>query len=889
MSNENNIINNSNKEKFYNKNKNTKEKESETGNDNNINDINPDKDNNSVNALNYSNELENDIKRTLISPDISPDEIKILDNNKKFDDDSNNIIIPSEGDKINYNPNPFISPTMMKKNYKTISKMDKIIIDYNKVKTNFNKILSFNQEQKTNNKEKYLNKLSDYNISMLNHLSDLSSLLNKIVDNQKIYTNKNLLYSSADIKPKGKIIFTNVYPGTGLENAEKMLNLYEKQYNKIIERLETVKNKEYVNELKTKINNINKEIAIYEQENRNLHKTQLIQENLLSNGKSPELLENNLKKKIEMCDKFQNEYIKTSKKIENDKEYIKTNEQKINILNEKCNNLAQLAKDMYDIEIFEDVEKIKKRSKEKKIKMERKAREYEVNIHSIKSNYNKLKKELEQNKKELEFLENEKNLLIEKYKNKQFELVLCNNKLKDYQNMDINFNTNGDNVENGKIDNDNNINNPKKRKINIKLESLNTKNILTNKTNENKKIKIDNNILNSNNEVLNNNIKNINNKGILLSSSPSLISLTKEKSNFGDINDMQLLIATSNTKGESNNINTGNTNINSIENENKEKLINNEQKNNNINEIKKEVINFNIISEPNNKNHQEIAIKENINSDKLDTEKNKGKIINTLSKEMILKGLDEQEKENKTLIYSSRVIKDKGNKGALDRRNFLKLNFSFVSSKIDNNNKLNKSLNTLPNERNFLNDEIEEDIITDNSADNKNMKESKVKKFPTEENEKVKNLYINKDNKLNINNNSIEIDKNLISDYKNNNSNENKEENNIEDIPKNKNENNENENENKTQKESQKENKRENALNTILYNVNENTKNLSEVKNDKLSNNNNIVSNKEEEQVNKSFEEEHIFDNKKRKEETDSVNYDFDDGDNIIDVDYEQI
>ena len=352
---------------------------------------------------------------------------------------------------------------------------------------------------------------------------------------------------------------------------------------------------------------------------------------------------------------------------------------------------------------------------------------------------------------------------------------------------------------------------------------------------------------------------------------------------------MQLLIATSNTKGESNNINTGNTNINSIENENKEKLINNEQKNNNINEIKKEVINFNIISEPNNKNHQEIAIKENINSDKLDAEKNKGKIINTLSKEMILKGLDEQEKENKTLIYSSRVIKDKGNKGALDRRNFLKLNFSFVSSKIDNNNKLNKSLNTLPNERNFLNDEIEEDIITDNSADNINMKESKVKKFPTEENEKVKNLYINKDNKLNINNNSIEIDKNLISDYKNNNSNENKEENNIEDIPKNKNENNENENENKTQKESQKENKRENALNTILYNVNENTKNLSEVKNDKLSNNNNIVSNKEEEQVNKSFEEEHIFDNKKRKEETDSVNYDFDDGDNIIDVDYEQI
>ena len=413
---------------------------------------------------------------------------------------------------------------------------------------------------------------------------------------------------------------------------------------------------------------------------------------------------------------------------------------------------------------------------------------------------------------------------------------------------------------------------------------MKNKNKLINQTNEKQQIKNINNIENNDekiyNDIYNNSIKNRkNNKGLLLSSGPSIISLTKEKSNFGDINDMQLLMATSNAINQSNNLKTDNKNINSIEKESTDKLNNKKY----TNEIKNEVINFNIISEPNNKEIENSSEKKEnnkeVNSEKLNTEEKKGKTINTLSKEMILKGLDEQEKKNNTLIYSSRYLKEKENNGTLDRRKFLKLNFSFVSSKIDNN-KLNKSLNTLPNERNLLNDEIEEDIISDNSADNINIKETKVKKFPTEENEITKN--INKDDNLNVNNNSIEIDKNLISDYNKSKRDENKE-NNIEDINEN------NENENKTPKESQKENKRENVLNTILYNVNENNKNLGETKNDKPSNINDDIDNKDGEQVNKSFEEEHVFDNKKGKEETDSVNYDFDDGDNIIDIDYDKI
>ena len=903
------------KKVLINKNKVGIEKQTETSNYNkdsiNINKVN---DKNSINLLNSSNEINDieDIKRTLISPELSPDEIKNSENTKRNDDNlSNNLIISTEEEKINYNPDPFVSPTMKKKSYKTVSKMDRIILEYNLVKANLNKIISFDKNQQNNltKKEKNIKKIAEYNLSMLNYLSDLSNILNKLVDNQNIYSKKNLLYSSADIKSRPKIYFTNSSPVSGLENSEKMLKLYEKQYNKIAERLKKIKNIDYINDLKTKINKFNQEISTYEKENRKLYKDQIIEENKIKNiesGKSPESYENDLKKKIEICDKFQNEFVKTSRKIEKGKEYINSNDQKINTLNEKCENLTKMAKDMYNIEKFETIEKIKKRSKEKKLKIERKVKEYEVNMHSIKSNFNKLKVIFEQNKKDLLFMENEKNILIEKYQSKKYELDLCQKKLRDYENINFNFNTN----KNINLDNNNNMNNikdySKKRKINIKMESLNNidSENRTNKKSENNQIKkikkINMNIENDNmnNEINDNNIKNIqkNKMALLLSSGPSQISLTKEKSNFGDLNDMQLLNNSNNGKFDNNNfdspIKIESPNKNII----KKESINNRILTKNQNIINNDVANINIIN--GRIDNKETENTKFVTPSKFHKEDNQEKEINvlnkdkgkaqTLSKEMILKGLDEQEKENRTLVYSSRYMNNKQNKGGIDRRNFLKLNFSFVSNKKDN--KLNRSLNTLPNERKLLNDEIEEDIITDNSADNINIKETKVKKFVTEEDEKEINANeeIIKNNDINRNNNSIEIDKNLISENKKS-DNINKVVDEKENSNKDLNENNdENENENKSQIDSNNKNKRENALNTILYNVNDDTKNEKLSKNN--NNNDNINNeNKEEEQANKSFEEEHNFDKKDTNQEKDDVNYDFDEGDNIIDFDYEKI
>lgn len=855
-------------------------------------------------------ENENDnLKRTLISPDISPDDINVFEENQRSDDDELNINMFNLNDENdNYNPNPFISPSMKKNNHRLISKMDRIIIEYNMIKENINKTLS-NQKQNlsvnVNKKEKFIKKLSEYNLSMLNQLSELSNILNRIVQNQNIYANKKLLFFSAERKQKSKELNqTKLYSSSGIESSEKMLNVYQKEYNKIIKRLEEVKSKDYITKLKSDINEISQTINVIEKDNRDLHKKQIIKGNLLKNnstGKVPESTENNLKKKIETYEKMQKVFIKTSKKIENDKEAINSNDEKINILNDKCNNLKKMAKDLYDIKKFEKVDKIKKRSKEKRNEIEKKAKEFEVNIHSIKSNVNKLKIRYIQNKKEIEGIEQEKNNLIEKYQKKQDELMLCAQKLKNYQIIN-NFKTNENKDTINTNKSDSRVYIPKMRNKNIKLEAFNNNRYNTNRLeNKNKPIKINNslNINNNNINILGYNIKNhINNKnGLILSGSPNVA--LKEKSKFGLNDDLN----TSNNDKHNKKFEFKTPSPIKKYDKEENNIISNKKNNLKINQINSD-IRINIIRsnknddiKPNNSNedknkkylsplkYKTINNDEN-NKEKIVIPKNKISPI-SLSKEMILKGLDEQEKENKALIYSSRNM----NKDHFDRRKLLKLNFSLISPKKEGI--LNRSLNTMPNERNVLDEEIEEDIVIDNSVDNINIKEIKVKKLEAEE--KNENMKIN--NNIIANNDSVKIDENLLSPKI-----DKKDSNNIVGNIIENNDNIDNENNNDNQNEKNDLDNRQNALNTIVYDVRENTPDNNETKNEKIikiKNNESIIENGEE--MNKSLEEEPDFDKKydkeeeieiekkKSKESSDTANYAFDDGDNIINVDYEKI
>jgi len=890
MSEQNDNINNNDKLNIEKNEDDNKEEESKKDDINSMKSISKEK-------TESDNDNDN-MKRTIISPEISPDDINVFEENQRSDDDELNINMFNYNDENdNYNPNPFITPTMKKNNHRIISKMDRIIIEYNIIKENLNKILS-NQKQNlsvnVNKKEKFLKKLSEYNLSMLNQLSNLSGILNKIVQSQNIYANKKLLYFSAERKQNSKeLIQAKIYSSSGLESSEKMLNVYQKEYNKIIKRLEEVKSIDYITKLKSDINEISQTINVIEKDNRDLHKKQIIKGNLLKNnstGKVPESTENNLIKKIEIYEKLQKVFNKITKKIEIDKEAINSNDEKINILNDKCNNLKKMAKDLYDIKKFEKVKKKKKRSKEKKNEIEKKAKEFEVNIHSIKSNVNKLKIRYIQNKKEIEAIEQEKNNLIEKYQKKKDELMLYAQKLKNYQIIN-NFKTNENKETINTNKSDTRVYIPKLRNKNIKLESFNSNRYIMNRLeNKNKPIKINNslNINKNNNSNILGYIKNkIKNKNELILSGGSPKIALKEKTKFGLNDDLN------SSNNEKQNKKFEFKTPSPIKKYDKEEnnIISNKKSNLKINQINSD-IRINIIRGNKNDDIKSNNTNEEKNKNYINDEDNKEKIINpknkispiSLSKEMILKGLDEQEKESKTLIHSSRNM----NKDNFDRRKLLKLNFSLISPQKEGI--LNRSLNTLPNERKKLDDEIEEDIVIDNSVDNINIKETKVKKL--EDEEKDENMKIN--NNANINNNSIEIDENILSpkfDKKDS-------KNIIGDIIEKKN-NIDNENPNDNQNEKNDMDNRQNALNTIVYDVRENSSNNNEAKNEKKSkikNNESIIENGDE--VNKSLEEEHDFnklnedkeiEKKKSKESNDSANYIFDDGDNIINVDYDKI
>lgn len=890
MSEQNDNINNNDKLNIEKNEDDNKEEESKKDDINSMKSISKEK-------TESDNDNDN-MKRTIISPEISPDDINVFEENQRSDDDELNINMFNYNDENdNYNPNPFITPTMKKNNHRIISKMDRIIIEYNIIKENLNKILS-NQKQNlsvnVNKKAKFLKKLSEYNLSMLNQLSNLSGILNKIVQSQNIYANKKLLYFSAERKQNSKeLIQAKIYSSSGLESSEKMLNVYQKEYNKIIKRLEEVKSIDYITKLKSDINEISQTINVIEKDNRDLHKKQIIKGYLLKNnstGKVPESTENNLIKKIEIYEKLQKVFNKITKKIEIDKEAINSNDEKINILNDKCNNLKKMAKDLYDIKKFEKVDKIKKRSKEKKNEIEKKAKEFEVNIHSIKSNVNKLKIRYIQNKKEIEAIEQEKNNLIEKYQKKKDELMLYAQKLKNYQIIN-NFKTNENKETINTNKSDTRVYIPKLRNKNIKLESFNSNRYIMNRLeNKNKPIKINNslNINKNNNSNILGYIKNkIKNKNELILSGGSPKIALKEKTKFGLNDDLN------SSNNEKQNKKFEFKTPSPIKKYDKEEnnIISNKKSNLKINQINSD-IRINIIRGNKNDDIKSNNTNEEKNKNYINDEDNKEKIINpknkispiSLSKEMILKGLDEQEKESKTLIHSSRNM----NKDNFDRRKLLKLNFSLISPQKEGI--LNRSLNTLPNERKKLDDEIEEDIVIDNSVDNINIKETKVKKL--EDEEKDENMKIN--NNANINNNSIEIDENILSpkfDKKDS-------KNIIGDIIEKKN-NIDNENPNDNQNEKNDMDNRQNALNTIVYDVRENSSNNNEAKNEKKSkikNNESIIENGDE--VNKSLEEEHDFnklnedkeiEKKKSKESNDSANYIFDDGDNIINVDYDKI
>ena len=381
-------------------------------------------------------------------------------------------------DEIPYNEELYIIP---KKNpYKRFytSNIEKAIEAYNEIKKVINK--------KLNNKKNFtsIKSIQIQNLSMVNLLEKLNSILDVIVERSRLNNNKNKGYALSESQEIKK----NKEMKSGINNAKrisekdinnKLLNSYKQQYSLLSSKFDSLTKGNYAINLKLNITKFSDDISKLEKENRELHRTQSRNELILKNIKTTKN-EDNYKKKLEEYDKLSIEYESLNKYIKIKQGEIKSNDRRLLKLEENKKILLKKAKDEYHIQNPEEIIDEKKDEKElEKIKMYIKRKELENKVLILNSIIKKFVIMEKDNKKFIRQLEEkiaESNYYL---KLKKEEIIKLNEILDkiDIENNNLIFKTEID-KENYAQKDIKEINNEKENNPNLNSENLNFEQII---------------------------------------------------------------------------------------------------------------------------------------------------------------------------------------------------------------------------------------------------------------------------------------------------------------------------------------------------------------------------------------------------------------------------
>ena len=381
-------------------------------------------------------------------------------------------------DEIPYNEELYIIP---KKNpYKRFytSNIEKAIEAYNEIKKVINK--------KLNNKKNFtsIKSIQIQNLSMVNLLEKLNSILDVIVERSRLNNNKNKGYALSESQEIKK----NKEMKSGINNAKrisekdinnKLLNSYKQQYSLLSSKFDSLTKGNYAINLKLNITKFSDDISKLEKENRELHRTQSRNELILKNIKTTKN-EDNYKKKLEEYDKLSIEYESLNKYIKIKQGEIKSNDRRLLKLEENKKILLKKAKDEYHIQNPEEIIDEKKDEKElEKIKMYIKRKELENKVLILNSIIKKFVIMEKDNKKFIRQLEEkiaESNYYL---KLKKEEIIKLNEILDkiDIENNNLIFKTEID-KENYVQKDIKEINNEQENNPNLNSENLNFEQII---------------------------------------------------------------------------------------------------------------------------------------------------------------------------------------------------------------------------------------------------------------------------------------------------------------------------------------------------------------------------------------------------------------------------
>ena len=462
-----------------------------------------------INNESNNNQIENELQNNLYNINENNANENINDMNMNY------AAIKEENEKLSENENQNVEINKEKELVKNSSSMIQMIEDnYYVTKNELENILS---KLEFNN----VKEITKQNIQLIDYISKLNTIVNAII---KIFPKGEILLSEKISKNK-KI---DKEKETKEEKEKKIVGIYRREYLRLENKYQLIKDPVYKESLIIQLNKLQKEYEQLYEENNILREEQRKNELSIERKARNSSKEQSEVKRIEMdIDNIKSQINLLQKKVDKNKTTIIENNKRINQYVEREKNLDYIAKEKYGIKEYEDIY-INQENKMKMIEDKNNLiRKIEIYEKGIETNKNKYEREIKENEFIINDLENEKINLIYHYKeligDEQFQNLIQNIKKDNKYNIEVSKGKNKDKKikENEKED----IKNEEESiKINIAHRD---ENLLLLKDNNNIQSKNEEKIVNINN------LNNVNNNQNNLKKYPEFLDFFKDDENEG--------------------------------------------------------------------------------------------------------------------------------------------------------------------------------------------------------------------------------------------------------------------------------------------------------------------------------------------------------------------
>ena len=462
-----------------------------------------------INNESNNNQIENELQNNLYNINENNANENINDMNMNY------AALKEENEKLSENENQNVEINKEKELVKNSSSMIQMIEDnYYVTKNELENILS---KLEFNN----VKEITKQNIQLIDYISKLNTIVNAII---KIFPKGEILLSEKISKNK-KI---DREKETKEEKEKKIVGIYRREYLRLENKYQLIKDPVYKESLIIQLNKLQKEYEQLYEENNILREEQRKNELSIERKARNSSKEQSEVKRIEMdIDNIKSQINLLQKKVDKNKTTIIENNKRINQYVEREKNLDYIAKEKYGIKEYEDIyvnQENKMKMNEDKNNLIRKIEIYEKGIET---NKNKYEREIKENEFIINDLENEKINLIYHYKeligDEQFQNLIQNIKKDNKYNIEFHKGKNKDKKikENEKEDIKN-----EEESIKINIDDKD-ENLLLLKDNNNIQSKNEEKIVNINN------LNNINNNQNNLKKYPEFLDFFKDDENEG--------------------------------------------------------------------------------------------------------------------------------------------------------------------------------------------------------------------------------------------------------------------------------------------------------------------------------------------------------------------